>query len=124
MPDGRSQGDSPIVRVTRFVRREGARVVTGVAGGVIVIVGIVLMPLPGPGMLVVLAGLALLATRFEWAQDLLERARERARDVIDRLRSGSEDGLDGQVHGHEGDTRGDADRRVGSGSFDGRSDVA
>lgn len=124
MPDGRSQGDSPIVRVTRFVRREGARVAIGVAGGAIVIVGIVLMPLPGPGMLVVLAGLALLATRFEWAQDLLERARERARDVIDRLRSGSDEGQDGPAVSHDGDIRDDAHRRLGSGSFDGRSDVA
>lgn len=124
MPDGRSQGDSPITRVTRFMRREGARIAVGVAGGVIVIVGIVLMPLPGPGMLIVLAGLALLATRFQWAQDLLERGRERARDVIDRLRGGSDDGQDGRAGDHDQGGRDDADGRLGSGSFDGRSDVA
>lgn len=129
MPDGRSQGDSPIVRATRFVRREGTRVVIGIAGGLIVIVGFVLMPLPGPGTLIVLAGLAVLGTQFAWAQDLLDLARDRAREVIDRLRGGSGGDADEQADGHQ-DTDEDIDRpdaggtHLGSGAVGGRSDVA
>lgn len=39
-------------------------------GIVIVVVGIILMPLPGPGTLIVLGGLAILATEFAWAHPL------------------------------------------------------
>lgn len=93
MAADRSQGGCPFGRITRFVQREGTRIVVGFVGGVIVIAGVVLMPLPGPGILVVLAGLAILGTQFEWAQDLLDRARTRARDALDRIR-----GRDGDEH--------------------------
>ena len=51
------------------------RVVVGVVGAAIVLGGIVLIPLPGPGWLIVFAGLALLSTEFEWAGRLLDFAR-------------------------------------------------
>lgn len=37
--------------------------------------GIVLLPLPGPGWLIIFAGLGLLATEYEWAARLLRYAR-------------------------------------------------
>ncbi len=51
----------------------------GIAGFGLVIVGIILaLPLvPGPGALVIIAGLAVLATEFEWAERWLHRARRR-----------------------------------------------
>ena len=39
--------------------------------------GIVLIPYPGPGWLVVFAGLAILATEFAWAGRVLKYARAR-----------------------------------------------
>jgi len=51
------------------------RIVVGVVGLVIVIVGLIMVPLPGPGWLVVVLGLAVWATEFLWAQRLLQRAR-------------------------------------------------
>lgn len=53
------------------------RIVVGVLGAVIVLVGFVLIPLPGPGWLIVFAGLALLATEFAWAERLLTFARRK-----------------------------------------------
>jgi uncharacterized protein (TIGR02611 family) len=47
------------------------RIAVGVAGALIVAVGIVAIPLPGPGWLIVLAGLFVLATEFLWAERLL-----------------------------------------------------
>jgi uncharacterized protein (TIGR02611 family) len=44
-------------------------------GGAVVVLGIILIPYPGPGWLVVFAGLAILATEFEWARRLLAFAR-------------------------------------------------
>ena len=46
-------------------------------GALVVLGGIVLIPLPGPGWLIVFGGLALLATEFEWADRLLQFARDK-----------------------------------------------
>jgi uncharacterized protein (TIGR02611 family) len=51
------------------------RVVVGVVGLVIVVGGLIMVPFPGPGWLVVFLGLAIWASEFEWAKHLLQRAR-------------------------------------------------
>jgi len=51
------------------------RIVVGVVGLLIVILGLIMVPFPGPGWLVVFLGLATWASEFEWAQRLLHRAR-------------------------------------------------
>ena len=53
------------------------RIVVGLLGGAIVVLGFILIPLPGPGWLIVFAGLALLATEFVWAERLLRFGRRR-----------------------------------------------
>jgi uncharacterized protein (TIGR02611 family) len=52
---------------------------TGVAllGGLVLALGIVLIPYPGPGWLIVFAGLAILAAEFHWARRLLHFLRAR-----------------------------------------------
>lgn len=55
-----------------------------VCGMSLVLVGVAMVVLPGPGALVILAGLALLSTEFPWARGPLERVRhwiERAASV-------------------------------------------
>jgi uncharacterized protein (TIGR02611 family) len=44
----------------------------GVLGGLVVAIGIVLIPFPGPGWAIVIVGLAILALEFAWAKNLLE----------------------------------------------------
>lgn len=51
------------------------RIVIAVIGTAVVVGGIILIPLPGPGWLIVFGGLAILATEFEWAGRLLDFAR-------------------------------------------------
>ena len=51
------------------------RIVVGVVGLVIVGAGLIMVPFPGPGWLVVFLGLAIWASEFEWAQRLLHRAK-------------------------------------------------
>ena len=51
------------------------RVLVGVAGVLVVALGVVAIPLPGPGWLIVFAGLFVLATEFVWAERLLEFTR-------------------------------------------------
>lgn len=50
------------------------RIVTTVVGGTILIIGAAMVFLPGPGMLVMLGGLALLGTEYVWARRLMRRS--------------------------------------------------
>lgn len=56
-------------------KQQAKRAGVGILGAIIVLVGIVAIPYPGPGWLIVFAGLALLATEYVWAQRLLAHAR-------------------------------------------------
>ena len=51
------------------------RIIVGVVGLIIVVIGLLMVPFPGPGWLVVFLGLAIWASEFEWAQRLLHRAK-------------------------------------------------
>jgi uncharacterized protein (TIGR02611 family) len=55
------------------------RIGVTVVGVAVIAVGIVLLPLPGPGWLIIFAGLGLLATEYEWAARLLAWVRDRLR---------------------------------------------
>ncbi len=49
-------------------RRHSKRVLVALAGGLVVLIGLALVPYPGPGWLIIFAGLAILATEFEFAK--------------------------------------------------------
>lgn len=49
-----------------------------ILGWTLVVIGIPLMPLPGPGTIVLVAGVALLSRRYVWAQRLLDPLEKRA----------------------------------------------
>jgi uncharacterized protein (TIGR02611 family) len=52
------------------------RITVAVVGLLVLGLGILLIPYPGPGWLVVFAGLGILATEFAWAHRLLKFARK------------------------------------------------
>jgi len=64
--------------ILRFIWRSTKRAVVLVVGLALLAVGFVMMVTPGPGILFLIAGLALLATEFAWADHLLRKARESA----------------------------------------------
>lgn len=51
------------------------RVGVGVVGTAVLVLGVLAIPYPGPGWLIVFAGLGILATEFTWAGRLLRWAR-------------------------------------------------
>jgi uncharacterized protein (TIGR02611 family) len=53
------------------------RLAVTVAGVAVVAIGIVLLPLPGPGWLIIFAGLGILASEYAWAARLLAWVRRR-----------------------------------------------
>jgi uncharacterized protein (TIGR02611 family) len=83
------------VRDTRWRRRLAARrsvdhayrVVVGIVGGLVVALGLVTIPLPGPGWLTVIAGLFVLASEFTWAERLLEFTRRHVKRWTDWIKA-------------------------------------
>ncbi len=59
------------------LKRHSKRALIGFVGGAVVLIGVVLIPYPGPGWLVVFAGFAILATEFEFAANALELLKEK-----------------------------------------------
>jgi len=53
------------------------RIVVGVVGTIVLLLGIVAIPYPGPGWLIVFAGLGILASEFAWAKKVLRWVRVR-----------------------------------------------
>lgn len=53
-------------------------VVIATLGGLLTFAGVALLVLPGPGFVLVAAGLAVLATRFAWAKKPLDYAQDKA----------------------------------------------
>lgn len=55
--------------------RHVRRIAVALVGGTVLTVGVAMVVLPGPAVLVIPAGLAILATEFPWARRLLHRVR-------------------------------------------------
>jgi len=65
--------------------QQAKRVTKIVLGFTILAVGVALMVLPGPGILTIVGGLAILATEFVWARRLLDRFKAQARAARDAI---------------------------------------
>jgi uncharacterized protein (TIGR02611 family) len=50
------------------------RIGWGIAGGLVLLAGLIMLVTPGPAFVLIPVGLAMLALEFEWAERLLERA--------------------------------------------------
>jgi uncharacterized protein (TIGR02611 family) len=57
--------------------RVARKVVVGVLGGTVLALGIALLVLPGPAVVVIPIGLAILATEFVWARRLLAQVKRK-----------------------------------------------
>jgi hypothetical protein len=64
--------------------RTTRRVVIAVIGGTVVLLGVAMILLPGPAIVVIPAGLAILATEFAWAKHLLKKMRAQASAIFTR----------------------------------------
>jgi tellurite resistance protein TerC len=52
------------------------RVVIGVLGATVLLIGVVMLVTPGPALIVIPVGLAILSIEFTWARAWLKRLRE------------------------------------------------
>lgn len=67
----------------RRTTRIAWKVVTGLVGTAVTVTGLIMVPFPGPGWLVVIVGLIILASEFAWAQRVLQLVRDRLRAWTD-----------------------------------------
>src|SRR5436190_1001930 len=75
----------PVKVVGRFIQRSGKRIAVTVAGFAVLLAGIALLVLPGPGWLLIFIGLAILATEYVWAERLLAAAKRKAEQAKDAV---------------------------------------
>ncbi len=61
------------------------RIFIGVIGGLITIVGTVFLFAPGPGLLVLLAGLGILASEFAWASRAILKTKSIAANAAEKV---------------------------------------
>jgi len=62
------------------------RVFIGVIGGLVTIIGTIFLFAPGPGLLVLLAGLGILATEFAWAANAIRKTKSIAQTTSEKFR--------------------------------------
>ena len=67
----------PVI-VFKWIGANAKRIAVFIAGSVVCLAGVAMLVLPGPGVIVILAGLAILATEFVWAERALDTAKEKA----------------------------------------------
>lgn len=64
--------------LTRFIWRSSKRAAVFTVGVALLVVGFIMFVTPGPGIVLVVGGLAVLATEFAWAEHLLDKAKDKA----------------------------------------------
>ena len=64
--------------IVRFLLRSTKRVAVTAVGGALVLAGLAMLVLPGPGILLVAVGFAVLGTEYAWAAIAFERTKETA----------------------------------------------
>lgn len=65
--------------------QQAKRIVKVVIGFTILLIGLAMTVLPGPAIVVIPAGLAILATEFLWAKRLLDRIKQGATNSFNRV---------------------------------------
>ncbi len=78
-----------IERAGQEAYRHARKVVFFVIGATVFVMGVIMLITPGPGILGLLAGLAILAVEFSWARIWLHRLRERIRRIGNRPQKGA-----------------------------------
>lgn len=66
------------------------KVVIGLIGGTITLIGIAMILLPGPAFIVLPAGLAILAIEFAWARRWLKKVKNMAQEAVDKMHHNSQ----------------------------------
>lgn len=64
------------------------RIVIGIVGASVLIVGIMMIVLPGPAFIVIPLGLSILATEFLWARNILNKFKQKFEELAKKKSKG------------------------------------
>ena len=73
--------------VLSWIGRNGKRAGITIAGFALILAGVVMLVFPGPGLLTIIAGLALLAHEYVWAQRALAWTKRHAKEAAAKARA-------------------------------------
>jgi uncharacterized protein (TIGR02611 family) len=76
-------------REKHLERSRIVRIVVAIFGFLVVLAGLAMLVLPGPGLLVIAIGLGILALEFVWAERLLERTVDKLDEATDAVKRSS-----------------------------------
>ena len=65
-----------IKRAFHITYKAARRIVVGVVGATVLLIGVIMLVTPGPALIVIPVGLAILSIEFTWARAWLKRLRE------------------------------------------------
>lgn len=74
--------------IIRFIGRSSKRIAVTIVGVAFVLAGVAMLVLPGPGILMVAVGFAILGTEYAWAAAALERTKSAAAQAGTLAREG------------------------------------
>lgn len=77
------------LEVVRFIFRNSKRIAISVIGALFLVAGLGMLVLPGPGVLVIAIGFAILGTEYAWAAAALERTKRTATHAGQVARGGA-----------------------------------
>ncbi|WP_380284198.1 TIGR02611 family protein [Kitasatospora purpeofusca] len=89
-PEGGAEGGKPLgSRAPRFIRRSRPlhlswQVAVFLVGLAVVVLGVIMLPLPGPGWVVIFLGMGVWATEFVWAQLALRWTRRKVAEAAQK----------------------------------------
>ena len=72
--------------IVLWIGRSSKRIAVTIVGFTLVVAGLAMLVLPGPGLLVIIAGLAVLATEYAWARRALDETKRRAQRAAKKVR--------------------------------------
>jgi tellurite resistance protein TerC len=65
-----------IKRTLHLTYKAARRIVVGIVGATVLVIGVIMIVTPGPALVVIPVGLAILSIEFTWARSWLKRLRE------------------------------------------------
>ena len=75
----------------RTTASQAKRLIRIVIGFTVLLIGIAMIVLPGPAVVVIPVGLAILATEFVWAKKLMKRFTDKAKTIRNKYPPGRSD---------------------------------
>jgi tellurite resistance protein TerC len=71
-------------RIAKITYQAARRIVIGVVGTTVLLLGVIMLVTPGPGLVVIPLGLAILSIEFAWARYWLRKLREKLSERTSR----------------------------------------